>query len=69
MGQKSHLDVAGQKLPRDNFCPASCLAIALIAGVILKEEKCPLLRARDSLGGIFGDNLGEGNCESKIVSR
>ena len=24
---------------------------------------------RDSLGGILGDNLGEGNCESKIVWR
>ena len=24
---------------------------------------------RDSLGGILGDNLGEGNCESKIASR
>ena len=23
----------------------------------------------DSLGGILGDNLGEGNCESKIASR
>ena len=39
-------------------------------GVILKEEKkSPLLWARDSLGGILGDNLGEGNCESKIVAR
>ena len=24
---------------------------------------------RDSLGGILGDDLGEGTCESKIVSR
>ena len=47
----------------------SCLAITLTAGVILKEEESPLLWARDSLGGIFGDNLSEGNCESKIVSR
>ena len=37
-------------------------------GVILKEEKSPLL-GRDSSGGILGDNLGKGNCESKIVSR
>ena len=33
------------------------------------EEKSPLLWGRDSLGGILGDNLGEGNCESKIASR
>ena len=38
-------------------------------GVILKEEKSPLLWVRDSLGGIQGDNLGEGNCESKIITR
>ena len=31
--------------------------------------KKPLLWGRDSLGGILGDNLGEGNCESKIASR
>ena len=31
--------------------------------------KSPLLWGRDSLGGILGDNLGEGNCESKIASR
>ena len=29
----------------------------------------PLLWGRDSLGGILGDNLGEGYCESKIASR
>ena len=29
----------------------------------------PLLWARDSFGGILGDNLGEGNCKSIIVSR
>ena len=33
-------------------------------GLILKETKSPLLWGRDSLGGILGDNLGEGNCES-----
>ena len=38
----------------------NCLAITtLTAGVILNEEKNPLLRGRDSLGGILGDNLGE----------
>ena len=54
-------------MPRDNFC----LAITLTARVILKEaKKSPLLRGRDSLGGIFlGDNLGEGDCESRIASR
>ena len=35
----------------------------------MKEKKCPLLWARDSFGGILGDNLGEGNCESKVVAR
>ena len=34
-----------------------------------ERGKNPLLWGRDSLGGILGDNLGEGNCESKIVSR
>ena len=45
------------------------LAITLTAGVMLKEEKSPLLWARDSLRGILGDNLGKGKWESKIVSR
>ena len=35
----------------------------------LERGKNPLLWARDSLGGILGDDLGEGNCESTIVSR
>ena len=34
-----------------------------------REEKNTFLWGRDSLGGILGDNLGEGNCESKIVGR
>ena len=34
-----------------------------------ERGKCPLLWARGNLGGISGDNLGEGHCESKIVSR
>ena len=38
-------------------------------GKILKEEKMPFLWAKDSFGGILGDNLGEGNCESKIPER
>ena len=68
LGQKKHLDVAGQKFPRDSFLSLNCLAIALNAGVILKEKTYPLLWARDSLGGILGDNVDKGNCESKIVS-
>ena len=48
----------------------TCLAITLTAGLILKEDRTnPLLWGRDSLGGILGDNLCEGNCESKIASR
>ena len=69
MGQKRHLDVAGQKLPRDTFCLSIVSQLTLTAGVILKEEECPLLWVRHSFGGILGDNLGEGNCESKIVAR
>ena len=48
------------------FLSLDCLAVTLTVGVILKEEKFPLLWARDSLGGISGDTLGEGNCESKM---
>ena len=48
----------------------TCLANTLTAGLILKDDKkSPLLWGRDILGGISGDNLGEGNCESKIASR
>ena len=44
--------------------------MTLTAGVNSEEGKKPsLVWGRDSLGGILGDNLGEGNCESKIVSR
>ena len=59
----------GTKIAARQFLSLNCLAITLTWGVILEEEKMPLLLARDSLGGILGDNLGEGNCESKIVSR
>ena len=38
-------------------------------GLILKEDKKPSLVGERQLGGILGDNLGEGNCESKIASR
>ena len=59
----------GAKIASRQFLSLNCLAITLTARVILKEEKCPLLWARNNLGGISGDNSGEGNCESKIVSR
>ena len=73
VGQKRHLDdvdVVGQNLPQDNFC-LKCLAITFTVGVILKEEKSPLLWARASLGKSqfgrhLGDNSGEGNCKSKL---
>ena len=55
------------KTCRETILSLSCIAITLTAGVILKEEKSPLLCLRGSSGGILGDNLGEGNCESKIV--
>ena len=51
------------------FLSLNCLAITLTAGVILSEEKMPSLVGESTLGGILGDDLGEGNCESKIVSR
>ena len=38
-------------------------------GKFERGKESPLLWGRDSFGGILGDNLGEGNCESKIVSR
>ena len=48
----------------------NCLAVTPHRrGILKKREKCPLLWARDSFGVILGDNLGEGNCESKIVAR
>ena len=59
----------GAKIAARQFLPLNCLSITLTAGIILKEEKWPLLWGRDSLGGILGDTLGEGNCESKNVSR
>ena len=47
------------------FLPLNCLAVTLTAGKVWKRKRCPLLWVKDSLGGILGDNLGEGNCESK----
>ena len=38
-------------------------------GDLERGKKPPLVGVRDGLGGILGDNLGEGNCESKIVLR
>ena len=60
MGQKRHRDVSRQKLQQDKLCLS--IVSTLTAGVISKEPKCPLLWARDALGGIIGDNLDEGNC-------
>ena len=54
-----HLDVPGQKLPRDNFCLSIASQLPSPQGVILKEEKNALsCGGRDSLGGVLGDNLG-----------
>ena len=54
----------GANIAARQFLSLNCLASTLTARVILKEEKSPLLWARDSWEGILGDNLGEGNCES-----
>ena len=42
VGQKRHLDVARQKLPRDNFC-LSIVSLTLTTEVTLKDEKMPSL--------------------------
>ena len=44
-------------------------AFSIIAGAILKEEKSLLLWGRGDLRGILRDDLGEGDCESKIAAR
>ena len=71
--RRRQIDVAGQKLPLifDRFLSLTCPRnYPHLRGLILKEDKNPLLLwGRDSLGGILGDNLGEGNCESKIGLR
>ena len=38
-------------------------------GNLERRKKKPLLWGRGNLGGILRDNLGEGNCESKIAAR
>ena len=68
VGQKRHLDVAGQKLPRDNFVSQLSRSYPH-RGVMLKEKRMPSLVGERQFGGILGDTLGEGNCESKIVAR
>ena len=55
-------------MSRDRNCRETFLVSQLSRsyprrGGNLKEEKVP------NFGGILGDNLGEGNCESKIVAR
>ena len=39
----------GTNIATRQLLSLNCLAITITAGVILKEEKCPLLWARDSL--------------------
>ena len=47
-----------------------CRAITLAVGVILNEEKKDLsCGGGGNWGGHLRGNLGEGNCESKIVAR
>ena len=64
------LDVARQKLPRDNFCRSVATQLPSPRGQFWKEEKNAL-----SCGGeanweaILRDNLGEVNCESRIAAR
>ena len=38
-------------------------------GKFKRWKKQPLLWGRSNLGGILRDDLGEGNCESKIAAR
>ena len=51
------------------FLPLNCHAITLTAGGTFERRKKPLLWGRGNLGGILRDNLGEGNCKSKIAAR
>ena len=60
VGQKRQIDVAGQKLPRDNFCLSTCLAITLTAGLILKEDKKPSLVGERQFGRHFRRQFGRG---------
>ena len=59
----------GKKKTARQFLPLSCRATTLTAGVSLKEEKKPSLVGERPFGGYLRDNLGEGNCESKIAAR
>ena len=65
VGQKRHLDVAGRKLPLDNFCLLIVSQFHSPRGNFERGQ----MPSRDSLGGILGDNLGVGSCESKIIPR
>ena len=56
-------------MPQDNFCLSIVLELPSPQGFILKEEKCPSLVGERQFGRYFRRQLGEGNCESKIVSR
>ena len=48
--------------------PLNCRAITLTAGAVCKGTK-PSLVGRGNLGGIFRDNLGEGNYELRNAAR
>ena len=70
---RRHLDAARKKLSRDNFCCSIAAQLPSPVGAVLKEKKKrPLLSSlvwRSNWGGVVRDNLGEGNCESKIAAR
>ena len=52
------------KLLMDNDLTFGPLFSAVL--LISKEALEPSLWARDNLGGIFGDNVGESHCKSKL---
>ena len=56
-------------MPRDNFCLSLVSQLPSPRVNFERGSKALVMWGRDSLGGILGDNLGEGNCESKIASR
>ena len=56
------------KISRDNFRLSVAAQLPSPWGRFWKREKSPLLWGRCNLRGILADNLGEGNCESKIAA-
>ena len=70
VGQKRLFDVAVQTWPRDNFWSLNCLAVALTAGVILKEEKKSSLVGERQFGRHLRRQFGRGQLRvEKIISR